>query len=524
MTELWSDYLRPTLTLDQVLSRSATLHPHRLAVLDGQISRTFSELEAEVATLSEKLRTHGILPGDRVIVSVSTGLSGIVILYALSRVGAVSVPINEFWTAIEVESVVRRSQATCAIADTRLSEKAQPLPTALRAIEPRQEPSLGILDNDLELNWHGIALNRAANLAGAGEVAMLLFTSGSTSAPKGALLTHHGLVGAAHYVALAGEISPDDRSIHMLPHYHVGGVVDGILSVHLVGAASIPVRFNPERILEIFEQERATLLIGFDSMIDAILSAPTYDRRRHPHWTTAMITGSEQTYDRLIAAGVTRIVTGYAMTETSGLAASTRPSQPPVARRNAQWLPAPGVEIQVVDPDTGHRLSEGESGELAIKGWSLFAGYIDGTDGRDENGFLRTGDRVRLGQDGTFTFEGRLKEMVKTGGENVACHEVEDFLVANIPSVRSAVVVGIPDRRWGQAVVALVEFDPGTSLSESEVRKRCSGKLSAFKIPKHVLIVAPGTWPLMATGKVDRKALTDLATKTLHSSLTSAKA
>ncbi|MGV9612203.1 class I adenylate-forming enzyme family protein [Nocardia xishanensis] len=508
--------------LHEVLARAAVLHSGRLAVLDGATSRTFSELAADVDLVARGLRAGGISTGDRVIVSVSTGLEGIAVLYALSQIGAISVPINEFWTAVEVESVIRRSNAVFAISDTRLGGPSQPLPTALRALDSPQRPNYGMIDDNFDVKWQQSEVGRRV-LSSPDDTAMLLFTSGSTSAPKGVLIKHAGLVGTAHYVGLAGEISAEDRMIHMLPHYHVGGIVDGILSMHLAGAATIPIRFNPERILQIFEHAQATVLVGFDSMIDAVLGSSTYDRRRHPYWTTAMITGSEHTHDRLRDAGVTRVVTGYGMTETSGLAASTRPSQSDAVRRAGHWLPVPGVEIKVIDPESGLAVREGESGELAVRGWSLFAGYIDGSDACDETGFFRTGDRVRLNPGNTLTFDGRLKDMVKTGGENVACHEVEEFLVSNIRGVRSAVVIGIPDDRWGQTVVALIEFEPESALSEAAVRKGCSGKLSAFKIPKRVIPIAPGTWPLMAAGKVDRQALTAWATKVLNPTSFSSK-
>ncbi|MEU3010201.1 class I adenylate-forming enzyme family protein [Nocardia asteroides] len=506
-----------------MLERAAKLHAGRIAVLDGSTARTFSELAADVEVVATGLRAIGISPGDRVIVSVSTGLKGIAVLYALSQIGAVSVPINEYWTPVEVESVIRRSDAVYAVSDSRLGEPGQPLPVALGMVDLLRRPGFGVIDDSLEIRWQRPDSRHETRASNPEDTAMLLFTSGSTSTPKGVLITHAGLVGAAHYVGLTGEISAEDRMIHMLPHYHVGGVVDGILGMHLVGAATIPIRFNTERILQIFEHSRATVLVGFDSMIDAVLAAATYDRRRHPYWTTAMITGSEQTYDRLRDAGVNRIVTGYGMTETSGLAAGTRPSQPDEIRRAGHWLPVPGVDIKVIDPVTNQPVREGMSGELTIRGWSLFGGYVDGEKHCDEAGYFRTGDRVRLHPGHTFSFDGRLKDMVKTGGENVACHEVEEFLVSHIDAVRSAVVVGVSDDRWGQIVVALVEFQPGSTLSEDALRGMCSGKLSAFKIPKRVIAVSPGTWPLMASGKVDRHALTAQATEYINPSPTAFK-
>lgn len=514
----WDEDTRPRLRLDQVVTLGAARHPGRVAVVDGSSRRTYAELEADVDALVEGLRSVGVTETSRVAVSVPTGLAAATAIYAISRIGAVAVPLNELWSWHETLDVLERSGVDCVISDTQRAAPEAALLQSLDRMPHRARPILGVLSTPTSVQWLDGGRRPSARIdptaqAEPDDVALLLFTSGSTSAPKGAFLTHAGLVGSASYLALACELGPEDRMIQTLPAYHVSGLVDGILLIHIVGGTCLPLRFDPERVLELFEEEGATFFSAFDSMIDSVLSAPKYSPGRHKHWRVALTTSKGADYDRLKQLGVNRIITGFGMTETCSNYATTRMTQPEAQRRNSEWLAYPGVEVIVVDPSSGLRLLEGEVGELRVRGWNVMPGYLDGSTGRDPEGFFRTGDLGQLHSNGTFTFCGRIKGMIKTGGENVVAHEVETALVREITEIRAATVVGIPDARWGEMVVAFVEFEPGRSLTPDEVRLRCRGRMASFKIPKRFIQVAAGEWPLMAAGKVDRPALVSTAVR-----------
>jgi fatty-acyl-CoA synthase len=230
----------------------------------------------------------------------------------------------------------------------------------------------------------------------------------------------------------------------------------------------------------------------------------------------ALSSVKDEEYDRLRQAGVERVITGFGMTETCSNWATTRMTQPEEARRASRWLPYPGLDVRVVDHETGEQLPPGEVGELRVRGWNVTMGYLLATSGKDDDGFFRTGDLGRLHADGTVTFAGRIKGMIKTGGENVVAHEVEETVLREEEDVRTAVVVGIPDKRWGEMVVAFVELEPGSELDVDAIRERCRGTMAGYKVPKRFFRVDPGSWPLMPAGKLDRPALTARAVELLR--------
>jgi fatty-acyl-CoA synthase len=304
--------------------------------------------------------------------------------------------------------------------------------------------------------------------------------------------------------------------LNLMPLFHVAGICDGLLPTHLVGGSCVLMRFRPEAALDLFEQERITATCAFDAMLDALRRAPGYERSRHEHWRAAGISGSERMFAELREAGVDHVAAGLGMTEASGDITYTRNWQSETERMRTLGLPLPGLELRIVDPETDQVCPAGETGEICVNGWSLCLGYIDDPSPIDSDGFLRTGDLGALSPAGALTLKGRLKEMIKTGGENVAPADVEGFL-QRVPGVEAAAVVGVPDQRWGEMVVALVEFAPGSELPAEELRRACKETLAGYKVPKHFLVVDGSDWPLMAAGKLDRGALTALATERLQS-------
>ncbi len=520
----WHDSNRPRIRIDQVLRRAARRQPDALALVDGAVRRTYRVLDADVDAFAAVLRRAGVTRGTRVAVSVPTGIRAVVTLYGLARVGAVGVPLNEMWSWHETLDVLTRSEVVRVLADPERARDGSALAEALARVEAGRRPALGVLTGPTEVRWSldpgpiapAGSDDTAAEPAGPDDVALLLFTSGSTSAPKGALLTHAGIVGSTHYLALACELGPQDRFVNALPAYHVGGIVDGFLLIHMVGGACFPLRFDPERILELCATEGVTFISGFDGMFSSIFNAPGYSRGRHPAWRVALSSVKDEEYDRLRQAGVERVITGFGMTETCSNWATTRLTQSEEARRASRWLPYPGVEVVVVDLATGRPAAPGQIGELRVRGWNVTVGYLDGTSGKDADGFFRTGDLGRSHDDGTVSFAGRIKGMIKTGGENVVAHEVEETVLREVEDVRTAVVVGIPDERWGEMVVAFVELEPGSELEAEEIRERCRGSMASYKVPKRFFRVDPGSWPLMPAGKLDRPALTARAAELLR--------
>jgi acyl-CoA synthetase (AMP-forming)/AMP-acid ligase II len=211
----------------------------------------------------------------------------------------------------------------------------------------------------------------------------------------------------------------------------------------------------------------------------------------------------------------------YAMTETCGPSALAYPSlQDASARKHSQGVAVPGAEIRIVDPVTSDPQPPGVRGEIRIRGPLLFAGYFEMEEETrasfDPEGWFRTGDLGRLDPEGRLFFDGRLKRLIKTGGENVSEREVEVFLEDKIPGVNIAQVVGVPDPLWGEAVVAFIEPQRGAEVNESKVRMGCKGKLADYKIPKRVWLLSETEWPRNDVGKISKDALVALATAADH--------
>lgn len=508
--QAWDEALRPRLRLDEVVARAAAEVPDRTAVVDEAGSATYREFDGLIDDLADAMRARGVQPGERIATLVSAGNLGTALMYAISRAGAVSVPINEMHSAPEVADVLRRGGARYFIADARLGAAGSLGSQAFELLPEAQRPARAVIGDEPLLRWtHEGSVPVQTPVPDT--VAVILFTSGSTNRPKGVLVTHEGLVGIAHYCALGLALTPEDRYLDMMPAYHVGGIASAILPVHLTGGALVIARFAPERIFEFCERERITTLAGFGPMFETLFNSPSYSPARHPQWRTV---GVSQTSEHLLQQfrdiGITRIGYGLGMTEGSGDYIVSRPWLPDEEAVESCGLPSPGIDVRIVDPDTDQVLPQGAVGEIRFKGWSTCEGYIDGSDDLDDDGYWKTGDLGRIRPSGTVQFMGRIKFMVKSGGENISAHEVEQVLTA-FPEIEEAVIVGVPDTRWGEKAVAFVSFSPGAALGAQDVKDRCRGQLAAYKIPKEILTIGGDEWPLMAVGKIDRPRLTSMA-------------
>ncbi len=427
-------------------------------------------------------------------------------------------PINELQAPPEIADVLSRSGARHFVTDARLGAEGALGSLSYDQLAGHRKPSRAVF-NDGELRWLTRG-NGEFSTRDMDEIAAVVFTSGSTSRPKGALLTHEGLVGVGHYAMLSVGMGPDDALLNVLPGYHVAGIANSLLAAGLSGAKCVSARFHPTRVLEYFERDRISVTLGFGPMFEAILNSPRYSPSRHPNWrVVALSQTSDHLIRRLRTAGVERIAYGLGMTETSGDFTFSRPWLPDADAVASVGVPLPGLDVQVVDPASGGALAAGEVGELRVKGWSLCRGYIDGSTSVDTRGYWKTGDLGYVRPNGTIQFTGRIKFMVKTGGENVSAYEVEHFLLAEISEVEQAVVVGVPDDRWGEKVVAFVSFAAEQSLTEDDLRMRCKGKIAGYKVPKNFISLTHAEWPLLPAGKIDRSRLAQLALDRLRSGL-----
>ena len=449
--------------MDDPVRRQARERPHRLALRAGGRELACAELDAAADRAARALAAAGVGPGDRVATTLPSGLGFAVLLHAAPRAGAVLVPLPPRAPAPERERLLELSSPRLVV-ETPLEEKT---------VEPAPSVELHDLDPDVPHT--------------------LLFTSGTTGAPKPVELTlANHLASARASVANLG-VDPDDRWLCVLPVHHVGGLAILIRSAVYGTAAIVHQRFETEAVKAALESGEATLVSLVATQLRRLAEAGL---ARAPALRAALVGGGPVPPD-LLAWAAERglpVLQTYGMTETASQVA-TLPAAEALAhaRNGSAGRPLPGVELRI----------DGATGEILVRGPSVAPGAL-ATDG-----WLHTGDRGHLDADGYLWVEGRLDETIVTGGENVAAAEVEEALESH-PAVAEAAVAGRPDPEWGQAVTAYVVLDGRAEPSDAELVAHCRERLAPHKAPKAIHRV--DRLPRTDSGKVARVRLDGLET------------
>jgi fatty-acyl-CoA synthase len=350
--------------------------------------------------------------------------------------------------------------------------------------------------------------------------AMIMYTSGTTGAPKGAMLTHRGLLNNARLMAHRWELDQADRYCTPMPFFHVGGCVAGILAVLAAGATLHPlIAFDPVKFLQITSRERCTFCGGVPTMLVAMLQQPDLDQY-DLFSVKQVITGGapvptalmEQVHAR-IGAEVSIV---YAQTESSCTMTQTLPGDSFERKAATVGVPLLHTEIKIIDPTTGKAVPCGERGEICCRGYQVMQGYYKlaekTAEAIDREGWLHTGDLTTMDRSGHVNIVGRLKDMVIRGGENLFPAEIEEFLIRH-PKVADARVVGVPDAYFGEELLAVVIPKAGEQLTEQELRNYCKGQISHQKIPHYFQFVE--NYPLTASGKAQKFVLRQQAIQAL---------
>lgn len=526
------------LTLGACLDRAAAAWPGRMAIVvrDQAIRLTFAALHAEVERVAAGLIALGLAPGERVGLWSPNRVEWVICQFATAKAGLILVNLNPGYRAAELEYALNKVQCAAIISADRfrttdyiaiLRELAPELadcpPGALTAaglphlrlaihFAPTEEPGFLTLDAVR-------AMDGAAPRARLAELAAVLepddpiniqFTSGTTGSPKAATLTHFGLVNDARFFAEVLGIQGGERFCNPLPLYHVGGMVLGSIAGVLMGLTGVWLgeAFEPGAALQAVAEERCDILFGVPTMYVAMLNHAEFSSFDLGPLRLGLIGGSpcpEEVMRRMeTAMGLTGTSIIYGMTELSGSAMQTMPDDTMQRRVTTIGRPLGHMEIKLVDP-AGRTVPRGEQGELCLRGFNVMRGYWGDPEKTAETidaaRWLHSGDLGRMDADGYVTITGRSKDMVIRGGENIYPREVEEFLFSH-PAVADVQVFGVPDPHWGEELCAWVRLRPGTSASEEEIRAFCRGRITHFKIPRHVRFV--DTFPMTVTGKVQK--------------------
>lgn len=525
-------------TVGGVLRASAARLPQQPAVVFPESRQSYGQLESAVRAWSQRLLGLGVEPGEHVGLSMTNAPEFIELVFAICSIGAVAVPFNPRYRADELAHVVADSDVSVVVVgqppadDVDLLERlTEALPgltrhsgTQLRLAEaPRLRrvvalagPAPGVLGpDDLERTRAELGIEELDERAARVRVrdpALIMYTSGTTARPKGAVLSHEALVRTAE--ALAHEryfLTPEDRMWDPLPLFHMAGLLPMLASVSAASTFLCMSRMEAAGGLRMMREEKATVaFVAFAQLAMDLIAQPDYRAGDLQNLRIVHTGGVPEVLAKVQAAFPHAVqVNPYGCTEAGGLCATSQLDDSAQQRANYSGRPYPGVQIRIVD-ERNRPVPPGEQGEIVVRGFSLFEGYYNNPEATaavmDAEGWLHTGDLGDLDADGRVRYIARLKDMLKVGGENVACVEIENFLCGH-PAVSIAAVIGVPDERLAEVPVAFVELIPGARVSEQELIAFCAGRIASFKVPRSVRFVSE--WPMSAT-KIRKSALREV--------------
>ncbi|GGT04826.1 MULTISPECIES: AMP-binding protein [Streptomyces] len=522
-------------TIGENLDRTVRRFPDRDALVEAATGRrwTYAEFAADVDTLALGLLGLGITKGDRVGIWAPNRAEWTLIQYATAKMGAILVTVNPAYRLHELEYVVRQSGMRLLIAAERFKT------SDYAAMIAEARPNCPALEFTVLLDGpdHEALLARGrtadpAELAGAAaaldpdDPINIQYTSGTTGFPKGATLSHRNILNNGYFVGELCHYTEQDRVCIPVPFYHCFGMVMGNLACTSHGAAMvIPApSFDPAATLAAVQAEACTSLYGVPTMFIAELADPAFNTYDLSSLRTGIMAGSpcpvevmKEVIDRM---GMAEVSICYGMTETSPVSTQTRADDSVERRVSTVGRVGPHLEVKVVDPQTGRTVPRGEAGELCTRGYSVMLGYWGEpertAEAVDAAGWMHTGDLAVMDEDGYLAITGRIKDMVIRGGENVYPREVEEFLHTH-PDVLDVQVIGVPDAKYGEELMAWVRMREGAEpLTAEAVRAYCDGRLAHFKVPRYVHVV--DEFPMTVTGKVRKVEMREAAARLLGTS------
>ncbi|MFF3552110.1 AMP-binding protein [Streptomyces tsukubensis] len=511
-------------TIGRNLDRAVAAFPEREALVDVPSGRrwTYAEFGADVDRLARALLGHGVARGDRVGIWAVNCPEWVLVQYATARIGAIMVNINPAYRSHELAYVLRQAGISVLCASQRHKT------SDYRALvdEVRGDcPGLRSVHYIGDASWDALlaAGTRVTDAALADREAALScddpvniqYTSGTTGFPKGATLSHHNILNNGWFVGQSLGYTEKDRICIPVPFYHCFGMVMGNLAATSHGACMvIPApSFDPGATLAAVAAERCTSLYGVPTMFIAELDHPGFAGHDLSSLRTGIMAGSPcpvRVMERVVAEmNMAGVAICYGMTETSPVSTQTRRDDDLERRTGTVGRALPHIEVKIVDPVSGVTLPRGEAGELCTRGYSVMLGYWGEPERTaeviDSGRWMHTGDLAVMRPDGFVQIVGRIKDMIIRGGENVYPREVEEFLHRH-PQIADVQVVGVPDPRYGEEVLAcVVPRDPADPPTLDTVTAFCDQRLAHYKIPRRLEIV--DAFPMTVSGKVRKVEL-----------------
>ncbi len=534
------------LTLGQLLDNAVNSCPDGDAIVyvDRGYRLSWREFSDTVDRVAKGLMALGVKKGEKVAVWATNVPHWITLQFATAKIGAVLLTININYKSAEIDYILKQSDCEniFIIDGFRDSDYVSILYELIPELreQPRDRLSTENYPNLKRVVFMGPEKHRGMysmpelmalasqtsdedyserqSLLDCEDVVNMQYTSGTTGFPKGVQLTHHNIGNNGYWIGLNQNFGPEDRVCIPVPLFHCFGCVLGVLACVNHGATMVVLeKYDPLTVMMSIEKERCTALYGVPTMFIAVMDHPLFDKFDFSSLRTGIMAGSpcpvktmEDCVDKMNMSEVTIV---YGLTESSPGMTQTRFDEPSLERKCTTVGKAmPGVEVAVIDPESGEHLGPGQAGELCCRGYNVMKGYYKmpeaTTKAIDSEGWLHSGDIGIMDEDGYFSVTGRLKDMIIRGGENIYPKEVEDFLY-RMEGVQDVQVVGVPSEKYGEQPGAFIIPRNGTELKPEDVTDFCRGKIAFYKIPKYVAFV--DEYPMTASGKIQKYRLREMA-------------
>ncbi len=524
------------LTFPQVLDRMVEEFPDQYAfrytVLD--YTRTYSEFRDDVDNFARSLIAMGVKAGDHVAIWATNVPQWYITFWATTKIGAVLVTVNTAYKIHEAEYLLRQSDTHTIVltdgfkdsdyigiikelcpelentpADKPLHAKRLPFLRNVVTIDSTQKgcytwdeaTALSVKVPIEEVYRRAIAINKH-------DICNMQYTSGTTGFPKGVMLTHYNVVNNGKAIGDCMDFSTADRLMIQVPMFHCFGMVLAMTAAMTHGVTMSPIpAFSPSLGLDCINKEKITAFHGVPTMFIAMLEHEKFATTDFSHMRTGIMAGSpcpvkvmQDVVDKMLMAEITIV---YGQTESSPGCTQSRVDDPLEARVNTVGRELFGVECKIVDPETGADLPDNVDGEFVARGYNIMKGYYKMPQATaaaiDSNGWLHTGDLARRDENGNYRITGRIKDMIIRGGENIYPKEIEEFIYTH-PKVKDVQVIGVPDRTYGEEIMACVILKDGETLPEDELKEYIRSHMAKHKTPKHIDFV--DSFPMNAAGKI----------------------
>ena len=535
------------LTFGEVLAHTVNEHGSRDAVVFPQLDLRWSyeEFDAKIRQVAKALMGLRLKKGDHVGIWATNWPEWILVQFGAALIGAVLVNVNPAYRRHELAYILKQADLRALIVtDTHKTSDYEEMvvgviPELAAAgdggrVASTEFPFLNhVVSIKSETRHEGILswtsfLERGADVpderlallgesVAPGDPANIQYTSGTTGDPKGAMLSHRNLLLNAFYTGSRQHISEEDRVCIPVPFYHCFGCVLGTLLCTVYGSAMvIPAEsFEADATLSALEKEGCTALYGVPTMFSAEVNSPDFKSYDLDTLRTGIMAGSPCPIELMKQVTkemhLTEMTIAYGLTEASPAITQSEVTDSLEVRVSTVGSAIPGIEVRIVDPDTGRDVKRGEQGELWSRGHGVMLGYYNMPEATaaavDSDGWLHTGDLATENSDGNYRITGRIKDMIIRGGENIYPRELEEFLLSH-PKIREVQVVGVPDEKFGEQVSAwIVPTEPG-ALTAEEVIDYCRDQIAHYKVPRYVEFL--DEFPLTVTGKVQKFKLRDM--------------